>query len=114
MWLLAIIATMVCSLIASWVFYDLLINRFHSRRPMDWAEAGKPIGMLHVPSGGSILAGTITRYRLMNSLLFKTPKWIQQDAYSVTLLKWYRLTFGLYLSCIIGLFVFVVVALLLS
>ncbi len=114
MWLVAIVVALVVLASGSWGLYDLIIARFYLTRPLEWVKAGRPVGMYHVPSGGRLIMGSFARNRLMMSLFVRTPGWIENDYYSKKLLLAYRIVGSGFFLGTLGLFVFIVIALLLS
>jgi len=108
------IVVFISTLILNFILFDVLIYRMFTYHPMAWANNGKPPGFFYFPSKHSIFKGGFSKMKLTKSLYFKTPGWINNDETARKALLFYRISGLIYLLNILTLFIFLLIALLLS
>ncbi len=94
---ISLFAVLVALMFLHWIFYDLLIRIESKKFPLDWNNDGNPIGMFYTPQGSSILAGSLSRQRLMFKWIFQKPNWIKRDEKAENIYKYFRLTGAMYI-----------------
>lgn len=90
--------------------YELLLCRLYTDHPVEWQRLGSPLSACNT-SGFNFFSGTVARWRMSRGLLTSRPAWIGGDSVAQWLYFAFRWSA---VSWVVGLFGFVVVALLLS
>jgi len=73
--------------IYAFVLIDKLIKRLYEVFNDEWCHLGKPSGLFYFPPNSRNFQSMISLQINMFIWVFKTPKWIKDDAISLSMLK---------------------------
>ena len=109
LWL--VFGIMFLAMITASIFSQLLIHRLFKEHSKAWSESGSPSSWFIPVESRRLLRGALTGRRAILSMLIMTPRWTNNDTHAQKLLLVYR---ACILLAIVGLFGFLLFALLLS
>ena len=92
------------------VLIDKLIKHLYEAFNDEWYKLGKPSGLMYYPPNTKNLQSMLSLQINMFIWTFKTPKWIKNDAISLSLLKKIRWIFLVTNIAMLVLFGFIVMS----
>ncbi len=82
--------TFIICCLASFVCYDLILQREYHTARQQWEADGSPPGFFWAPEGASLYLGTPERNRQLRRWTFWTPEWASGDERASSLFRLQR------------------------